>query len=651
MPKVWLSAVFTFVPLIRRVSGRSADFQRCSNYVRQLNETNCGDPNFYCPSHLTPSISFNLSRPLLSQRGCYHLCGTGFELYSLQDNLARFFLWLVPLLILVAHFHFPPLGPKNTLAVVASILGNPIGSMWSMLTRQKVFCRIYRRAIAAAIPNPEDFAAVAAACDEFGWQDPSTSILQRLKARVKHPDSAAKVHQNNPVNTESEKVSDGIRTPDTTRTKNGSSAEEIELATNETEAQLQESEPIPQTIQEEVETDLTSILDPAEQYYFARALLEIISNRNESRLGTWFAIFGLIAALCSAFLRNWANRYTTWLPQTIASVTLAFHFIALVQISGNTGAFTSVFGPLDALQTLQWKLKARDMALNRPECQRIDLSLTLDSGEIYSRLHEQLSDRTSTPSYKLSDRDADIRVPVHDKHITSNGQILFQSSAQLDFVFTESWLKMACYLGMNSTWRPLKRIRQSNTNEVEDRGPPRLLLYSIGFVSISYATALYLSLFTVGHVGFGCRCLTWTLIYTTWLASPWIDCLLTSKLFRSRSYKELWRRTVFKDTTLSVMIVAAVLVNHIGLSNTCLCSAGSMFPGANHQNVNLWPPTDQQWHQSWAQWLSAPAIRPSMTCAFIFLVGYSAKSARTLLCPSDSERRLIQLRLQSMRVR
>lgn len=122
MPKVWLSAVFAFVHLICCVSGQSADFQRYSNYIRQLNETSYSDPNFYFLSHLTPSTTFNLSRPLLSQRGCYHLCGTGFELYNIQDSLARFFLWLAPLNSFVAHFNFPPLGPKNTLAVVASIL-------------------------------------------------------------------------------------------------------------------------------------------------------------------------------------------------------------------------------------------------------------------------------------------------------------------------------------------------------------------------------------------------------------------------------------------------------------------------------------------------------------------------------------------------
>jgi hypothetical protein len=98
-----------------------------------------------------------------------------------------------------------------------------------MLIRQEVFRRVYRRAIAAAIPNPEDITAVAAACDEFGSQDPSTLILQRLEARVKHPDSAAKVHRNNLVDTESEKISDGIQTPDTTRTKNGSSEKKLNL--------------------------------------------------------------------------------------------------------------------------------------------------------------------------------------------------------------------------------------------------------------------------------------------------------------------------------------------------------------------------------------------------------------------------------------
>jgi hypothetical protein len=128
---------------------------------------------------------------MFSSIGCKRHCGRGFEYDNFADIIGRFFLWVLPVLVLAAHFHFLPFGNINSLSVVASIIGNPIGSLYSMLTRLELFRRQYRRAVAKGFPHSElgpgnvaaDIAAVCAACDELGLNDPFDSIVSHLEKR------------------------------------------------------------------------------------------------------------------------------------------------------------------------------------------------------------------------------------------------------------------------------------------------------------------------------------------------------------------------------------------------------------------------------------------------------------------------------------
>jgi hypothetical protein len=174
----------------------AANFDTCQRTVTTL-PINCSDPNFFCPNGGKPQGN----RTFITSQGCRFFCGHGYDLDPADDIIIRFFLWLLPVLILAAHFQFPALGWKNTLVVCWSLLGNPIGGLYAMLTRVEMGRSSCRRAVAAGFSNnrPEeanasshlashqlevdtaaDVAAICMSCDEFGWHDPLDEVVRYL---------------------------------------------------------------------------------------------------------------------------------------------------------------------------------------------------------------------------------------------------------------------------------------------------------------------------------------------------------------------------------------------------------------------------------------------------------------------------------------
>jgi hypothetical protein len=252
-------------------------------------------------------------------------------------------------IILVAHFNFPPLGWKNSVAVAAAILGNPIGSFWSLLTRHEVIRRSYQRAVAANLSTETamDITIICSTCDEFGWYNPTNEILKRLRN----------------VN------GDLIATATSVGATGNNDGEETE----ETE-------------------DSKHVLDPVEEYLIASAAHSLVSHRNDLHLGTWFSILGLLGGLCAAILKIWHNYTKPWSSRPLPMVISALFFIPMVQISSNIGAFTSVFGPLHVIQVLQKELQARIATMSGVEDQQPVFRLSLDESDIEKNV---FSGRTS----------------------------------------------------------------------------------------------------------------------------------------------------------------------------------------------------------------------------------------------------------------
>ncbi|KAK3900643.1 hypothetical protein C8A05DRAFT_35709 [Staphylotrichum tortipilum] len=94
-----------------------------------------------------------------------------FDLYS--DMWPRLLTWLVPALLLIGNVHLPRVGRVNRALVVLHFLGDPIDSMWALLSKAEVWNRFFALALRGTAPGAEQketaraLAAVLSAFEEL----------------------------------------------------------------------------------------------------------------------------------------------------------------------------------------------------------------------------------------------------------------------------------------------------------------------------------------------------------------------------------------------------------------------------------------------------------------------------------------------------
>jgi hypothetical protein len=108
----------------------------------------------------------------LTIAGCQTNCPKPyFDLYS--DMWPRLLTWLIPALLLVSSVHLPRIGSLNRLFILFHYMGDPIDSMWSLLTKGEVWNRFYTLALQCTpegpdqLPTAKALAAVFAAFEEL----------------------------------------------------------------------------------------------------------------------------------------------------------------------------------------------------------------------------------------------------------------------------------------------------------------------------------------------------------------------------------------------------------------------------------------------------------------------------------------------------
>lgn len=164
--KSYLRSCLIFLTLAALI--QCVDYGKCVIYL-QLQKGDCSfeDPDVLCPKSAGGNPRFTLF-------GCLKHCGDGIQLDTLSGIVGRFVLWLLPVLVLGAHFQFPALGWRNTMSVCAGLLGDPIRSLRCMMARLELFRRIARKCVDAGYEDGDiaaDVASVCAACDELGFND------------------------------------------------------------------------------------------------------------------------------------------------------------------------------------------------------------------------------------------------------------------------------------------------------------------------------------------------------------------------------------------------------------------------------------------------------------------------------------------------
>src|SRR5947209_4019409 len=300
----------------------AANFDNCAENLK-TEPIICNGTFFFCPNGIKPEGN----KKFITRLGCETFCGHGYDPDPLDDIIIRFILWLLPVLILAAHFHFPTLGKANTLAVCWSLLGNPIGSLYAMLTRVEKGRSSCWRAVKAGFTNNKpneadecsnralrqirdwrvfsklikiyehlaphtleadtaaDVAAICLACDEFGWHDPLDEIVRHL-------------------------------TPPNSQSFPGAPNPADEDARNDRD----------EAANAEQETNEETLLSWKKILYLAECRHDLISHRSESQSGTTFAIIGLIGAVASGFIKSWMDRHKLFSSRTIPMVILSYHF-------------------------------------------------------------------------------------------------------------------------------------------------------------------------------------------------------------------------------------------------------------------------------------------------------------------------------------
>ncbi|KAI9766170.1 MAG: hypothetical protein M1840_006737 [Geoglossum simile] len=567
---------------------KNVKFDYCWNQtVSFFNTTDYSDKRQFFVWDRTHSYRLNLSHPLLTLSGCESTCGDGYELWEWDDTLLRITMWILPAIVLLVHFNFAPLGVANIFAVITHIVGDPLDTLWSMMTRQEVNRRLYECARKYSDGSdgsePKHIATIWSAYDELGWKDASSHFAETLEHR--DPNTPSQIRHNRP---EQNIFHRGL-TILNARMGGPRGYENLP-----TEGRRPTS---------------------AELYYIQLASHRLASNRSESQLTTWFAIIGLLGGLFAAFIRTYMKRLNNQTGHTIAIVALFFILIPIVKISGNIGCFSSTSIAVDIIQELHRNLKV----LN-PEGPQLFPALRFDPtfGWDYASEEGQAVEMQEN-------RDSD--VPTRE------------------FRNLESWPDMASWAGMNNSWRPCKQILVKDFCSTSDLSSGFLFFLSFFFIMCAYIPALVLS-YRTPTVGFSCRSMAWTLVLIAWLTSAAADQILKRTIPSARS---LWSWTIIKDSFFAIFFSLIIIAAQLGLFNNCWCRTGVLGLRGNAY-ADIGPQSRRDWLAGWPLWVATPLSFFLLILALILTLGRVGGNARTLLYRSEKDRQSGLLKLTQNRV-
>ncbi|KAK4186289.1 hypothetical protein QBC35DRAFT_274004 [Podospora australis] len=582
----------------------NTNFSDCyHNYVSQISQ-NCSDPNQVCMNDTYGEIT-HPGLVFLSYGACLRECGDGYGLWEVKDILLRISLWVVPAIVLVAHYHFPPLGAWNTISVVVHILADPIDTLWCLLTRITVRRHLLQKAQNSQLLSAGAIATVWAAYDELGFQDPTPDFqigLDKLRG-LQIPIKKASISTNEQREVE---IAHGQRYPENFLAlregrlpdRSGTSKSlEAPISISEKIGKFFLSDEVKRTRRLERWKRAIKHLTDYERMILYRievAAQRLVFNRDESLLTTWISIVGLLSALMGAFVRTWTERLNNQTAHTIATVTLLLVVVPIVKLSGNIGSFTSSTAAVDIVQRLRKDLDrdfGSDVAALFPPL------IIPSEDEAQQKGYLVIPDEEQNPEGE--------RIPLAD--LAGPPLIDEPSAPSLTTVEDKQlllWPTVAAYSGMNSSYRPFK-----TSPLVPFRLSITLLAVSATWIlAFCYAPALVIS-FLTPLKGFACRSLAWTVIATCWVVSVILDFLFIylhkrQRLGLSRP-RVLWGIIYMRDTVLALFIAVIVTAQQLGIYNSCYCRSGELsrvFPSY----VNLNPFTQEQFIEGWTMWVPTP---------------------------------------------
>jgi hypothetical protein len=463
-----------------------ANFTQCYTFIQNIIDPTLFPNTFW---------SKNVTTKYLSLSGCYTHCGgNGFQFWPVKDTIDRVSLWVVPALILLTHFSFARVDIWNFPAVIIHAVGDPIDSIWGLLSRIEVNRRILHRStelcclfrngsqdskedkpkrllesikcslryyifdcIAQPIsqelfPDPwkqtpttdaEHIAAVAAAYEECGWQDVLKHVQETLSARS------------------------------------------VDKTSNRTKPSQQDPQNCP-------------VVDPApkicelrddEMKCIKRASHELSRCRQHSQTYAIIPIVSLAISLASAINRTVhdieqaTTRLANEIAHNIALLSLLFIFLPIVAFSSRLGTFMTISSPVEIIKEMRGKLRMiregvfrekREMELRailERECREVDKE---ESAEIFDNVEGDIRRREMKTAEwaKLSEiLDEDVR-EFRAQQLNPDEKMEKELFPALQYSLLDhergenhheqvdevNWSQRASFSGINPTYRPNKHL-------------------------------------------------------------------------------------------------------------------------------------------------------------------------------------------------
>ncbi|KAK3361998.1 hypothetical protein B0T24DRAFT_99711 [Lasiosphaeria ovina] len=661
----------------------NVNFTSCYNDVVQNMTQNCSDTaTQYCD--YDNGVLNNPNRIFLTFQGCERLCGDGYGTWAISDILLRITLWVTPAIILLAHYHFPPLGPGNYGAVMVHILGDPIDTLWCLLIRITVRRRLFLKAQQYKLLSAGAIATIWSAYDELKFHDDPHEHFRRALTRLRTEEFV--VTRSAP--TSGHQVGDRVRLPagflqvppdrgmgmfGTSRSLDADKTffaridayfvfllQSLVFSLTGRGRRPDTTDDVgglPNYFQEwhrairELGEDERPVL-----YHIELAAQRLVFNRDESQTTTWISIVGLASALMGAFVRTWTNRLETQTSHTIATVALLLFVVPIIKLSGSLGAFTSSSAAANIIQELRQELQEHfgfDDGLFPP----LRIPILPDTMEPGRRRYSRVGDSDDVPL-------------THFSGGSSNGGggadavPLLRSELSDDDKQLIDWPKVAAYSGMNNSYRP-----QKSTKLIPAR--VSLLLFVVSFfwvAALCYTPALLISYMTPLR-GFACRSLAWTVVASCWLVNTGINyvCALTLFPYDARNEHHpiearhqtawtarrellLWRTTWMRDALFTGFITLIIVAQQLGLYNSCWCRSGelSRLTRDTPSYVNLTPFTNEEWISGWFLWVPTPFTAYLLSIAGILLVEIKFSKSSSMMGKSNKEREKMLLHLRML---
>jgi len=280
--------------LVSTVSSQRVNFTMCYyEKVKSLNTSDLSDKRQSFLYDITGTKRLEADKPYLSLLGCAELCGhsdpMAEQIWSASEIGGRFIAFIIPVIVLAGRFSYSAAGLKNAIFTFIHLIGDPIDSSWSLLTRQEVARRNWILAVEWWSQNPKHVATVFTVFDQW-LQDP----LKHLSTKPGHdtPQSPG-TRQHDPLNS-----------------------------------------PFLFKLPEEGTKARTRVLG-----YIKEASRKIGTLNSNTLVSSWLLVIWFGGALAGAFVRTATQETNNQTAHTIAVVMLFSFLVFAVIVRGHTGDF------------------------------------------------------------------------------------------------------------------------------------------------------------------------------------------------------------------------------------------------------------------------------------------------------------------------